>query len=89
MVLSCHSLLARNPKPSREEVREAVAGNLCRCGTYPHVFQAVERAAGVRVADAGEASAPTVVTLAATGPRFAADSRVDAAIAEMTEVQEG
>jgi xanthine dehydrogenase YagT iron-sulfur-binding subunit len=89
MVLSCHSLLSRNAKPSREEVREAVAGNLCRCGTYPHVFEAVERAAGVRTADAGEAAGPTVVTLAATGARFAADSRVDAAVAEMTDVQEG
>jgi len=89
MVMSCQALLARNAKPSREEVREAVAGNLCRCGTYPHVFEAVERAAGVRTADAGEAAGPTVVTLAAAGLRLAPDPRVDAAIAEMTEVQEG
>ena len=47
MVLSCKVLLDHNPKPSRAEIRAAVAGNLCRCGTYPHVFDAVERAAGI------------------------------------------
>lgn len=48
MLLSCQRLLDRNPRPSRTEIREAVSGNLCRCGTYNHVFDAVERAAGVR-----------------------------------------
>ncbi len=48
--MSCKSLLDRNPKPSRDEIRHAVAGNLCRCGTYPHVIDAVERAAGIRTA---------------------------------------
>ncbi|HYR46470.1 MAG TPA: (2Fe-2S)-binding protein, partial [Thermoanaerobaculia bacterium] len=33
MVMSCKALLDRNPKPSREEIRHAVSGNLCRCGT--------------------------------------------------------
>ena len=46
MIVSCKALLDRNPRPGREEIREAVSGNLCRCGTYPHVFDAVERAAG-------------------------------------------
>jgi xanthine dehydrogenase YagT iron-sulfur-binding subunit len=52
MVMSCKALLDRNPHPTRAEIREAVAGNLCRCGTYPHVFAAVEKAAGLRTADA-------------------------------------
>ena len=34
------------PKPDRGEIRAAVAGNLCRCGTYPHVIDAVEKVAG-------------------------------------------
>jgi aerobic-type carbon monoxide dehydrogenase small subunit (CoxS/CutS family) len=51
MVMSCKALLDRNPHPSRSEIREAVAGNLCRCGTYPHVFAAVERVAGLKTAD--------------------------------------
>ena len=40
MVLSCTALLNRNPDPTLHEVKAAVRGNLCRCGTYPHVFKA-------------------------------------------------
>ena len=87
--MSCHALLAHNPKPSGEEIREAVAGNLCRCGTYPHVFEAVERAAGARVAHAGETAGPAVVALAIPAGRLAPDPRVEAAVIEMAEVQEG
>ncbi|MBL4844740.1 MAG: (2Fe-2S)-binding protein [Planctomycetes bacterium] len=45
MVMSCVALLKSNPKPSSQETREAIAGNLCRCGTYPNVLSAVERVA--------------------------------------------
>ena len=45
MVMSCTALLERNPNPSLTEVKEAVRGNLCRCGTYPHVFKAALSAA--------------------------------------------
>jgi len=45
MVMSCAALLARNPRPSREDVKQAVSGNLCRCGTYPKVFDATLEAA--------------------------------------------
>jgi aerobic-type carbon monoxide dehydrogenase small subunit (CoxS/CutS family) len=41
MVMSCKNLLDRNPGPSIEDVKTAVSGNLCRCGAYPHVFEAV------------------------------------------------
>ena len=40
MVMSCAALLKRNPNPSLDDVRHAVSGNLCRCGTYPKVFAA-------------------------------------------------
>lgn len=40
MVMSCAALLERNPKPSPEEVKTAISGNICRCGTYPRVFEA-------------------------------------------------
>jgi aerobic-type carbon monoxide dehydrogenase small subunit (CoxS/CutS family) len=46
MVVSCAGLLAKNPKPNAHDVREAVAGNLCRCGTYGGVFAACEAVAG-------------------------------------------
>ncbi len=46
MVMSCHALLERNPKPTLNDVRQAVSGNLCRCATYPKVFAATLEAAG-------------------------------------------
>ena len=45
MVLSATELLRKNPKPSREEIQEAVAGNLCRCTGYTPIIEAIEDAA--------------------------------------------
>jgi carbon-monoxide dehydrogenase small subunit/xanthine dehydrogenase YagT iron-sulfur-binding subunit len=45
MVMSCAALLVRNPSPSIDDVKTAVSGHLCRCGTYPHVFAATLAAA--------------------------------------------
>jgi xanthine dehydrogenase YagT iron-sulfur-binding subunit len=45
MVMSCAALLERNPHPTEHDVRHAVSGNLCRCGTYPKVFAATLDAA--------------------------------------------
>jgi aerobic-type carbon monoxide dehydrogenase small subunit (CoxS/CutS family) len=45
MVMSCASLLENNPHPSEADVRYAVSGNICRCGTYPKVFAATLDAA--------------------------------------------
>jgi aerobic-type carbon monoxide dehydrogenase small subunit (CoxS/CutS family) len=44
-IISATALLAANPHPSREEIRAAMAGNLCRCGAYPKIELAVLRAA--------------------------------------------
>lgn len=46
MVMSCAALLERNPHPSEQDVRHAISGNLCRCGTYPKIFTAALEAAG-------------------------------------------
>jgi len=46
MVMSCAALLAHDATPDRAAVQGAVAGNLCRCGTYPKVFNAVAIASG-------------------------------------------
>jgi carbon-monoxide dehydrogenase small subunit/xanthine dehydrogenase YagT iron-sulfur-binding subunit len=43
MVMSCAAL---PEKATDEQIRRAVAGNLCRCGTYPHVFAAAREAKG-------------------------------------------
>lgn len=45
MVMSCAHLLDNNDNPTLEDVKNATRGNLCRCGTYPHVFKATLAAA--------------------------------------------
>ena len=44
--MSCAALLKREARPTLEDVRAATSGNLCRCGTYPKVFEATLAAAG-------------------------------------------
>ena len=46
MVMSCAALLEKNPHPTESDVRHAISGNLCRCGTYPKIFAATLEAAG-------------------------------------------
>jgi aerobic-type carbon monoxide dehydrogenase small subunit (CoxS/CutS family) len=46
--MSALGLLSRVPQPSAEQVREALAENMCRCGTYLRIERAVLRAAGVQ-----------------------------------------
>jgi xanthine dehydrogenase YagT iron-sulfur-binding subunit len=46
MVMSCAALLEKNPHPSEQDVRQAISGNLCRCGTYPKIFSATLETAG-------------------------------------------
>ncbi len=45
MLISAYALLSKNPKPSEEEVRRAISGNLCRCTGYVNIVRAVKRAA--------------------------------------------
>ena len=45
MIMSAKELLDRNPRPSEQDVRTALAGNLCRCGTHNRIIRAVLRAA--------------------------------------------
>jgi len=45
MIISAKALLDRSPDPTDVEIREALAGNLCRCGTHPRIIAAVKRAA--------------------------------------------
>jgi nicotinate dehydrogenase subunit A len=45
MIMAALDLLRRNAAPSEQEVRAALAGNLCRCGTHPRIIRAVLRAA--------------------------------------------
>jgi carbon-monoxide dehydrogenase small subunit len=47
MVMSAHALLLQIPVPSRVEIREALSGNLCRCGGYNQICGAVAAVAGI------------------------------------------
>ena len=49
-ILSVTALLEKNPNPTAGEVKHACAGNLCRCGTQPHIIKAVFEAAGIETA---------------------------------------
>jgi carbon-monoxide dehydrogenase small subunit/xanthine dehydrogenase YagT iron-sulfur-binding subunit len=42
MVMSCAALLQRIPQPTPEDVQAAISGHLCRCGTYPHIMEAMQ-----------------------------------------------
>jgi aerobic-type carbon monoxide dehydrogenase small subunit (CoxS/CutS family) len=46
MIMSGAALLSRNPHPSREEILSGMNGNICRCGTYQRIINAIEIASG-------------------------------------------
>ena len=46
MIMSAKALLDKTPKPNDAEIKEALAGNLCRCGTHIRILRAVKRASG-------------------------------------------
>ena len=46
MIMTTKALLDKNPKPSDDEIKRALDGNLCRCGTHIRIVKAVKRAAG-------------------------------------------
>jgi len=47
MIMAAKALLARTPKPTLEQVKQGLAGNLCRCGTHTRILRAVMRASRV------------------------------------------
>lgn len=47
-IMQAAALLATNKQPTREQIVEHMDGNICRCGTYPRIVRAIERAAGGR-----------------------------------------
>lgn len=51
MILSAKALLTENPKPTEEEVREGISGNLCRCTGYINIIKAIMAASGQEVAN--------------------------------------
>lgn len=57
MVMSCAHLVNNNPRCTLEDVKTAISGHLCRCGTYPNIFKAtLAAAAAVRTDENGSAT---------------------------------
>ena len=48
MIMSARALLMKTPKPTIDQIKDALAGNLCRCGAYTRIIRAVQRAAESR-----------------------------------------
>jgi len=46
MIMTAKALLDKNPKPTDAQIKESLAGNLCRCGTHIRIMRAVKRASG-------------------------------------------
>ena len=57
MILTAHALLAGNPAPTRDEIVEAISGNICRCTGYGQIVEAIELAAQ-RLAGSNAGRAP-------------------------------
>ena len=51
MLMSATSLLARTPRPSEEEIRTAIQGNICRCTGYVNIVHAIQAASGQEVSE--------------------------------------
>ena len=66
-LMTAAALLKKTPKPNRKQIVDAMSGNICRCGTYQQIVQAIEAAAGVGAkASAFPASAKPAAKPAAT-----------------------
>ena len=46
-IMSAVALLAANPKPTGDDIDQAMSGNICRCGTYQRIRKAIHRAVGM------------------------------------------
>jgi xanthine dehydrogenase YagT iron-sulfur-binding subunit len=50
-IMAAEGLLRTTPEPTLEEIRAGMSGNLCRCGTYAHIFKAVKKASELKKAE--------------------------------------
>jgi aerobic-type carbon monoxide dehydrogenase small subunit (CoxS/CutS family) len=55
MIMSASALLAKTPKPNREEIIRGMNGNICRCGTYQRIVEAIQIASGTQASSRQQA----------------------------------
>ena len=53
MIVKASELLSKMPQPNEAQIRTAMNGHLCRCGTYPRIIKAIQRASRMMMAEAG------------------------------------
>jgi aerobic-type carbon monoxide dehydrogenase small subunit (CoxS/CutS family) len=78
MIVQAAELLSKNPQPSEAQIREAMNGHLCRCGSYPRVIKAIQRASGMMQAELDDG--PNTEMLAAERPGAETDVEQQVAI---------
>ncbi len=54
MIMTAHHLLALNPRPTEQEIRQGILGNLCRCTGYQNIIKAIQNASWKLAAERGE-----------------------------------
>ena len=62
MLMSATALLRKNPHPTRAEIAHGMEGNICRCGVYPRIIAAIQRAAGASASGPKSANTKPVTT---------------------------
>ena len=67
-ILSVRAMLAENPAPSDEDVRDYLAGNLCRCGAYLEILEAVRRLVSQSGASLASSVSPSTIGRASSPP---------------------
>ncbi|HEU4673729.1 MAG TPA: (2Fe-2S)-binding protein [Candidatus Limnocylindrales bacterium] len=73
MIMQASWLLARNPDPSEQEIREGISGNLCRCTGYVNIVKAIRQAAGeLSAAESAPVSAAATTDTSGAGDATAA-----------------
>jgi len=87
-VMAAYALLQKNRNPNDEQIRQALAGNICRCGEYPKIISAVKKAAaelrGERVTYAAPLVAAATLTVASAPASASASRQFEFAIALST-----
>ncbi len=91
-IMSTYALLTAVPKPTHDQIAEAVSGNICRCGEYAGIFRAVDTAAadmrGEKVTYQSKAIVVAATAPAATAPTVAGTSKQFEFVAPFSTIEE-
>ena len=66
-IMEAAAFLAKNPKPTREAIVQAMDGHICRCGTYSRIIRAIQHAAGMQPGESAESPHATKISMPVNG----------------------